>query len=155
MKGNRPISYWAGIFDGEGSVCIVHRLDKRARTKATRGGAGEWYSVNVGITNTCLALLTQLQRQWGGSIGEDKLRSVHHRRRWKWQANCRAGIKFLAAVRPYLIVKARDVSLALTLQDHVDRAGPHRTRRLTRADISARAALSARLLSRRHQRTAA
>lgn len=97
--------YAAGILDGEGWIGIAH--ERRQGHEAN-----DRHSLRVVVTNQSLLLLEWLQERWGGRITEKKTKP-HHNRCWRWQVEKLAAEQFLRDVRPYCIVKAPQIELAL------------------------------------------
>jgi hypothetical protein len=124
--------YWAGFFDGEGSVVI------------TRTG-----QVRLMIAQKKHEILYLLIPEFGGSITYNKLTKVH-----QWGiCNTDAIRKFVTHVRPYLSVKAEDVDIA------VECCGLIRTKnlgcsRIPKEQFEKRLELRNKLLSIRNPRSA-
>ena len=124
--------YWAGFFDGEGSVVI------------TRTG-----HVRLMIAQKKHEILKFLIPEFGGNITYNKLTEVH-----QWGiCNPEAIRKFVNHIRPYLSVKAEDVDIA------VECCGLIRTKnlgcnRMPREQFEKRLELRNKLLSIRNPRGA-
>lgn len=104
------VVYVAGFFDGEGSVSI-------ARVRA--GNYSDYHKIVVGISQRAKygAVLNRIQESFGGTVG---INSEKHRLadRWAeqahWQLQDKPGIeRFLIAIQPYSIIKARQIELGL------------------------------------------
>ena len=98
--------YLAGLFDGEG--CI----------RLTVHGRNRQVALDITIVNTDEKLLTLVQQNYGGSTSTrphkahpewKPFRAIH------WRHNDAANL--LYAIRPYSIVKARQIALALEFWD--------------------------------------
>jgi hypothetical protein len=106
----RPAPYWAAILDGEGQIAISHIRCGRDRYL--------YHRVFVRVGNTSLELLETAKKDWGGSIHLTKLhvrrpncKPVH-----LWTIACKKALTFLEAVRPYLIIKAKQADIAIECQ---------------------------------------
>jgi hypothetical protein len=107
------LAYAAGIFDGEGSVSIIHT--KTGHTKAD-GSIYRHYRLQVCVVNTNPILCQWLKETFGGCItqshkGENRLPL------WQWIKPSHKGAKFLKLIQPYLHLKSPQVKLALEFQD--------------------------------------
>lgn len=101
-------AYAAGFFDGEGTVFIaVHRTVKNTR--------GPVYNMRVMASQVDPTPLAWLQSIWGGSVvrrrGDDKRKPDY-----VWNCFARQAARFLADVRPFLLVKADEADVALEFQ---------------------------------------
>lgn len=99
--------YWAGFFDGEGSVCLERYHSKIHDEKFIVG-------VKVCVTQKETFVLYLLAKNFGGKVLLNK-QKVH-----KWYCGkAEQAIAFLTAVKPYVIVKATEVHIALELLDAI------------------------------------
>ena len=132
-------AYWlAAIIDGEGYICVDRKV-------WTNGQA--YYTASVGVKNTHLGLLEQVQRVAGcGSI-----RSVHARPGtkpiWLWSASGPNAAQVLQAVQPLLLVKKEQARLSLALQE--TKLGPGYHRPADVADYQAQIYAQMKVLNRR------
>lgn len=112
MKPLHP-AYVAGILDGEGTI----------GTHACARGAGDNWSVRVVVAMTHRELLRALQQQYGGSLTEDKVRpgrKPFHR----WQLHGAQVMPLLLDVEPYMLVKRKQVQLAIEFRSETMPRGP-------------------------------
>lgn len=100
-------AYFAGFFDGEGSVYAASR-GGRGRSANRRPSP----TIAVCITNTNLEVLEWHRKLFGGSISA-KRRKARWRQQYQWMLWARDAGRFLALIRPFLIVKADVVDAAL------------------------------------------
>lgn len=119
------ISYLAGIFDGEGTVCIANRRRKRGKEIK----APEPSHLLIVITNTHRGLIVWIHELLGfGSVthhrGSFDKHGVRHADHWKWYAYSDGAIRFLDMVEPYLIVKKPTVPIARKF--HATKLNKHR-----------------------------
>jgi hypothetical protein len=99
----------AGFFDGEGSVSILRR---------TRGGFIE-HMLAVAVGQNDQRPLLALRDAYGGSQCNSKTPSGC----WRWRIHGGAAEAFLRRIRPYSIVKADQIDLALELRALVGAPG--------------------------------
>jgi len=98
------LAYFAGFFDGEGSVSI------------TKAGSKNHYRLQCGITQTNHRLLILFKDNFGGGITE---MSTHYEARWGrkqcwrwWITDTKAG-EFLSIILPYLKLKKGEAQVAI------------------------------------------
>lgn len=106
------LGYLAGVIDGEGHIGIEKtKRNNKARYISPR------YMPNVCVINTSKELIDWLQRKWGGSVNVRSKKMTSWRPHWKtcyrWRLNQGRIAEFLTAIRPYMIVKRRQVDLML------------------------------------------
>lgn len=102
----------AGLLDGEGSIGIYYDL------------ARDRYYLIVSITNSYQPIINILKKQFGGhktkSRGTNKM--VYH-----WVIKAKKAGRFLEVMRPHLIIKKKQMEIALAFRDtfvHVGRSRP-------------------------------
>lgn len=107
MLKNEDLAYFAGLFDGEGSVCLVRRQCEKDATPC--------YMLEAGVTNTCIAPLLELKHSFGGHISENRLDLNHlgKKRCWTWRVDAKKAAKFLTFIFPYLRIKKKRTRYAL------------------------------------------
>lgn len=95
----------AGLFDGEGCICIVQQKKKENRSR--------WFELAVSLSNTHLQSLERLMRLFGfGRIYRCRA-SETRRPHYKWGLSTCQAESFLLTVLPYLFIKHRQAELAL------------------------------------------
>lgn len=97
---NPTTIYFAGFFDGEGTVDIRYR-------KTHKGKYGR-FELRVQVAQLDTAPLIEMQGIWGGSICKPKTHNVS-----RILIAGKQAIKFLADIHPYLRVKKDEVAIAL------------------------------------------
>lgn len=104
--------YIAGFFDGEGCVA----------TSVGRNGVGK---IQVILTSTDEHILKLVKSKYGGGIYKKIKYKEHHSDAFSWQSSkCRS---FLEDIFPFLILKRKQVRLALEFLDTIDNStGPRR-----------------------------
>lgn len=100
-------AYFAGILDGEGHVGLYRHRDKKCK----RGFA---WRVMMGVTNTQIPLLLDLQRRFGGVIEKQGKSAFNGRQVWGLRFSTNAMRAILPKLLPYLILKRRDAEIMLS-----------------------------------------
>lgn len=121
------LAYIAGFFDGEGSITIHENCKPSPR------GLSPNHTMQVSIGNTDPTILAMLHDEFGGSFVPRKLVSTNHRLVYQWIIRARKALPFLVAIRPYLVMKAKQADVAIAFQQKKSMRGP---KRVTRADIA-------------------
>jgi hypothetical protein len=115
------LAYCAGFFDGEGHICIAY-------SKAKIGGSPKSkyarYSLRVAATQCSGPVIQWMKDNFGGrvyySVGKRSYDDGQYGR-WNWELSSARAATFLAAIRPWLIVKAEEADLALKFQATMNR----------------------------------
>lgn len=100
------LSYAAGIFDGEGCICL-RKVKKHTIT------------LDVTVVNTNEWLLQWLKFAFGGkvySMDYDARKSKNWKPCWKWTLTSNKALEFLEMLCPYLRLKKPQAELAITFQ---------------------------------------
>lgn len=100
MERIAQIAYFAGFFDGEGTVDIRHRK--------THGGQYCRFELRVSVPQVVVSPLIELQANYGGSLCKPKKASTTN-----WVITGRQAIKFLSDVVPHLRVKKDEAEVGL------------------------------------------
>ena len=109
MPTETQLAWAAGFFDGEG--CVIVELSKNDKCKH-----GVRTVLHAQVTQTSLPCLELFLGWFGGKIVASRDKTPQGRR---WSVQYRWGIKndgameFLAQIRPYLVVKASQVDVAM------------------------------------------
>jgi len=112
-KGNVPWNagtnfarnaYFAGLFDGEGSVFTTN-------TNST--GEYEKLVVAIAMRADKAQPLPEGQKIWGGSLHLRLPRKSNHNEVLDWKLYTRSAEKFLLSIRPFLRIKKEQVELAI------------------------------------------
>lgn len=104
MTNQPPIEYLAGIFDGEGSVCIT-MMGGRARKRPL-------HVLAVVVAMCHEEIIVAFHGRFGGEIRREALRE-NRRQQWRWRATGATAASFLAEIEPHLIVKREQALLGL------------------------------------------
>lgn len=103
--------YLAGLFDGEGSVAIIHQ-------KSPRIGAPKHcvHCLQVSITNTHFGVMQEVE----GFLGYGHLRAkkqssptANIKTIYLWEARAQKAVRFLEVLLPYLIIKRERADIGL------------------------------------------
>lgn len=99
------LGYFAGIIDGEGSICVVK--------DSTRGVGKETYSLRLSIVNTSKEMIDWIAERFGGNYDEYSIRG-----RWKqiyavrWVG--KKALETIEIIAPYLVTKKPQAECAIT-----------------------------------------
>mgnify|MGYP001619180516 CR=1 FL=1 len=107
MPSLENLSYYAGFFDGEGSVSINYHLSGRAKSPS--------YQLRTYVTNANPIVIYQLQAAFDGSI---RIRpSVgNHKTYYVWTTFGPKAAKFLEAIQPHLRLKVEQCQIGIEFQ---------------------------------------
>lgn len=94
--------YLAGFFDGEGHVSLRKRVDK---------GKYISYPLRCSISQKSPAILVDIQREFGGYLGQKKTGI------WELEFRCGAAERFLKRIYPFVVVKERVIRLGLEARE--------------------------------------
>ena len=122
-------AYIAGLFDGEGSVCVAR--SSTPGEKHPRGVAGvlyEKHQLAITIVNTSVKALEKVHRLYNGRIYQQS-RVKSRKQTYVWRINGHKARRFLEDMQRYVIIKAEQVELALNFLD-LPRWAPDERRRL-------------------------
>lgn len=100
------LAYFAGFFDGEGSV-YIHKPHTKKQSP---------YTLTCTISNTKIEPLQKAKDFFGGSICEGHKYTNNHKPVYSWTVVKQDARRFLMAVLPYLIIKTERATLGLDLQ---------------------------------------
>lgn len=108
------LQYAAGLFDGKGHVSI---FKKTLASKPNHVG----YYLNAGITMSHYPTVKAFYDKFGGSLNNHiPPIKPNHRQQFHWSIGDRKAATFLRAIRPYSVIKADEIDLALALRNHID-----------------------------------
>ena len=110
------IAWFAGFFDGEGSIFI----SPRKRVTILSQHVTTTYHLRLSIANTDPAALAKCKDIWdaGHFMQHDgKTKKPNHRLSWVWRAETVQAAKILYAVLPYLVTKRLQAEIALSWWD--------------------------------------
>lgn len=94
-------AYYAGFFDGEGCVAAYNR------------------KYVVSLTNTDIRPLKRAVELWGGFISSQSKESRKWALQdlWRWQIYGQNSRAFLAAIRPYTVIKTAQIDAFVAILD--------------------------------------
>ena len=141
------LAYYAGIFDGEGTVGIIER-------KPSKKGNNPNFYLAVTICSTDEWLVRQLQFAFGGSVYKGKSSQPQNHPVWGWTIACKKAIAFLEVILPYLHLKRAQVEIGLRMQRTVrNKGGEKLQRRLTDGEVAWRQAQKILISNLNHKRS--
>lgn len=111
MATEVDLAYFAGLFDGEGSISI-------AKVKCTRirnPSVSFYYRLQVCLVNNDRPVVEWLKSQFGGSICVRNMKGARMETHC-WSCCCQQGLRFLQQVFPYLHIKRRQAEVAIKFQ---------------------------------------
>ncbi|KKM04221.1 hypothetical protein LCGC14_1766470 [marine sediment metagenome] len=121
------LSYYAGLFDGEGCIHIARiHTQKRKLT----------YQLVCRVSMYSLPVLEQLKTYFGGSIYCEKNHPISNKygMLWSWSIFSKGAEAFLNQIKSYLRIKKPQAELALQFQGN--KARTHRNRPKTEAKLA-------------------
>ena len=98
------VAYFAGLFDGEGSVGVYYPNPSARRQRMAE---------QVYISNNDLRPLNRAKSLFGGSIHLHQPERPHGRANWRWYVSGRNAERFLAAILPHTIIKRPQIEVFL------------------------------------------
>jgi len=96
-------AYIAGLFDGEGSVCII-----RVKPSKNNGEVNPRYFLAIDIANTNLEILQWLKNIFGGNI---RHKSTINKPCYAWYSSKLRANEFLRSIFPYIKIKNKQIKL--------------------------------------------
>lgn len=99
------VAWFAGLFDGEGSVQIQQEKRKQGRTI---------YGLRVDITSTYLPTLEQVRSIW--HLGSIQQRQGTKKPAWSWRALANDALFILEVALPFLVTKQAEARLGISYQ---------------------------------------
>lgn len=109
MADELELAYFAGFFDGEGSV-----------------GMYEHGRYVVNVANTDVRPLARAKELWGGHLNLQGKQKYSVRDLWHWNLYGHFARPFLEDIRPYSRLKAEQIDVYLDALSHVPTRGQRR-----------------------------
>lgn len=107
------LAYAAGLFDGEGHICIYYSTSGRTKKSYPR------YGLRVQIGQTEIAAIKWMHETFGGNVTRSRhkisYKSGNHER-WNWTVATGRAAQFLRATRPFLKLKGDEADIAIAFQ---------------------------------------
>ena len=110
------IAYFAGLFDGEGSIGIYFTVSNKHTPAQT-----------VNITNTDIRVLARAKTLFGGQVYAHMPNRV--KPTWRWHISGLKAGRFLAAIMPHLVIKKSQAEVYLALLSSLSRGKGSRSKR--------------------------
>lgn len=116
------IAYAAGLFDGEGTICITTYRKAKSKNPAKR-----YYILWVDINSTYLPIGEWLKTRLGGSTwivqpkDDPKGRFLQVLPQIRWRIKTNACEQFLKLIIPFLIIKQEEAKIALAFRQEMRR----------------------------------
>lgn len=134
------IPYFAGLFDGEGSIQVT-------REKPTTGAKSPSYALRLDVAQIVREPLQALVDTFGGSISR-RVHKANRRVVWYWCCKGNYACSALEEMEPFLIVKRREAGVAIRFFRHKHTP---RNRPLNAEEITYREEARARLIEIRSE----
>lgn len=114
----RRNAYFAGLFDGEGSVVAHHYFDKRKRKNGSIH-SGEKFQFTIEVRMCHEATVRWVARNFGGNVFEKvpTATSTWVQHQFHWRAYNDDAIRILKLIYPYLVAKKRVSALAFKFRE--------------------------------------
>ena len=114
-------AYYAGLFDGEGTVYIYRQDWNKYKDKEwfrnRKSNSSPSYRLSVKITNTNKDCLEFIQKRLGGTIYAYKdRRSSLGKTQYTWNIYANNALRLLSKMLPYLIIKEEQAKVAIKFQ---------------------------------------
>ena len=106
------LSYFAGIFDGEGSISLSKTNSSKSNT----------FVLYVCVGNTNEWIIQQLKFCFGGIVTYQEPKG-NKKPRWMWTLQAQKALGFLVLIEPYLHIKRPQAEIAIRFQKHKRRTG--------------------------------
>lgn len=104
------LAYMAGVFDGEGNVCLRRSVSRKPNRSPQ-------YHVACAVTNTDKELVDLFAKHFGGSVMDKGVRKANHKRAWIWQVNGRETDFFIKCMTPFCRTKLARLCLAAKFRE--------------------------------------
>lgn len=107
----QELAYMAGLFDGEGYVCLF--FDKNYCPVSSGRSVAAAYRLTVGITMIHEGVIRWFHSFWGGShaITKSRIKNANWSDAWHWRISGNKAEEFLRVMYPYLRVKKHQAAL--------------------------------------------
>ncbi|KKM87911.1 hypothetical protein LCGC14_1264120 [marine sediment metagenome] len=117
------LAYLAGIVDADGYIGLINTfsIDKahgptyRPETRGRVYGRRFRQVMRVGVTMTDPTVPTMLKAEFGGTL-YCRQRKQGWKNVWAWDARSNKALKFLEAIRPWLLMKTKQADIAIAFQ---------------------------------------
>jgi len=107
------LNYLAGLFDGEGCICVVKHKSHRGKTPAYQ------LHCTVGMCNHYAPSL--FHDTFGGHLSHYN-HKLTQKAYWYWGIASQAALSFLRAISPYFRLKAQEAEIAIEFQEFKDKS---------------------------------
>lgn len=101
------LAYFAGLFDGEGCISIIHQTKK----------GRPYLTLMVQIVNTRPWVCQSFKFTFSGRVIFRKAFRKHWQDYWAWAANGKQALDFLRVIKPYLKLKQGEAEVAIKFQE--------------------------------------
>jgi len=105
------LAYFAGLFDGEGSISLCAYKPKGRCIRTT-------YGLYISLAQTNEWIIQQLKFAFGGNIQPYQPKYPGARMVWAWRTQSNNALVFLESIYPYLRLKKPQADVAIKFQKH-------------------------------------
>ncbi len=105
------LAYFAGIFDGEGTVTLAKTQISSPKQRLT-------YQVRVQVVSTDEWLCQQLRFSFGGTVMPHRVTEGNHKPAFRWLATRMVAKRFMLGILPFTHLKRQRIELALKFLAH-------------------------------------
>ncbi len=139
LLSETDIAYFAGIFDGEGTIYLQHRIDAPVSYRGGTRIRGNYTRLWIAIANTDIRLMKWLVSTFGGTIGNGRHRyGPNQKYQYRWTLSTRDAIDLLRRARCFLKVKGEETDLFLEMSGLIRSKTTGRGRLLSEEDHARR-----------------
>ncbi len=103
------LAYLAGLFDGEGCICIRQNGQKK-------NGKRKQLCLDCGIGMNSEYIPQLFKFHFGGSISKRHPKKITHSPCWYWQVSAQKALTFLEIISSHLRLKKAEAELAIEFQ---------------------------------------
>lgn len=100
-------AYFAGLFDGEGSVGIAKHKSRTSRR-------GHCHELIIQVSSSDKNITVDLKETFGGSVCSFK--APKNLPMWRWTISTKKALAFLEIISPYLRIKKEQAKIATAFQ---------------------------------------
>jgi hypothetical protein len=133
------LSYFAGLWDGEGCFTILYVAKKRRRKSP-------YWAAVASICQTDRAAISALQKKFGGKIHKRK-RSGHWKDVYEWRLWSYGAKRLAEKLLPYLLIKQHAAEILIAFQTYITKQSTYYGggRLLTKRDMRRRTSFRAQI----------
>lgn len=128
-------AYFAGLFDGEGSVTIA-QVTRKTDTRSCKAGQ-TLTNTSLRISNNNPIPLLELEEKFGGRV---RFHSPSRNESWVWIVNGHKAVEFAKGILPYTRIKSGQLEIYIAFHA-LKRRKAEGTKKLTTDELAKRRAM--------------